>query len=101
MKLKPSGNLVSVEVYSDTKGIILPDSATPGKIFRILDIGFGWLNDDGGYTPLPYRIGDLVAIEGKVLTIPFDGNDYLIARADDIIAFARVKIFRYSCSCSL
>jgi len=87
--LKPASNLMIVEEYRESEGIILPENATPGKLFRILEVGDGWINDDGTKTPISFKRGDIAAIGGKILTIPYKKKDYLIARAEDVLAYDR------------
>lgn len=91
MKLKPSNNLIVVEKFEEFEGIVIPENSgtRQGDLFIVLDVGPGFLNDKGERVPMDVRVGDIVAVAGKILTVPFYGKNYLIARSEDVIAFHR------------
>ena len=94
LKLKPSNNLIVIEKYEEYAGIVMPENSRPGQgdLFLVKDVGPGFLNDKGERVPMDVRAGDIVALAGKILTVPFQGTDYLIARSEDVIAYCRQDI---------
>lgn len=91
-KLKPLGNRVLVkrlEAEEKVKGgIILPDTAKKKQeTAKVVAIGTGKKDKKGDLIPFPVKVGDKILMEkysGQEVTI--DGEDYIILRADDIIA---------------
>lgn len=69
-------------------GILLPDSAQEAPLSGdVVAIGAGRLSKDGKRLELPVAIGDVV-VYGKYSgnEIEFEGQDYKILRADEILA---------------
>ena len=69
-------------------GIVLPDSAQEAPLRgEVIAIGPGRLNKDGERMEMPVAVGDQV-VYGKYSgnEIEFDGEDYKILRADEILA---------------
>ena len=69
-------------------GIVLPDSAQEAPLRGdVVAIGAGRLSKDGKRLELPVAIGDVV-VYGKYSgnEIEFEGQDYKILRADEILA---------------
>ncbi len=69
-------------------GIVLPDSAQEAPLRgKVVAVGAGRLNKDGKRMELPVAVGDLV-VYGKYSgnEIEFEGQDYKILRADEILA---------------
>jgi len=88
-KLKPTSDFIIIEKYNDVaESLILPESSK-GELFRVLDIGPGMVTSQGKRIKPEVRIGDIVALVGNILTIPFQGERYQIARSGDIIAYYR------------
>jgi chaperonin GroES len=91
-KLKPLGNRVLVrrlEAQETLKGgIILPDTAKKKQeSAEVLAIGTGKNDKNGNLIPMPVKVGDIILLEkysGQEVTL--DGEEYIIIRADDIIA---------------
>ena len=91
-KFQPLGNRVLVRRIEETEslkgGIILPDSAKKKQEqVEVLALGSGAKDKDGNVIPFPVKVGDIVLMDkysGQEVTI--DGEEYVIARADDIIA---------------
>lgn len=91
-KLKPLGNRVLVKRLEPEEkikgGIILPDTAKKKQeTASVVAIGTGKKDKKGNLIPFPVRVGDKILMEkysGQEVTI--DGEDYVILRADDIIA---------------
>lgn len=91
-KLKPIGNRVLVKRLEPEEkvkgGIILPDSAKKKQeTASVVAIGTGKKDKKGQSIPFPVKVGDKILMEkysGQEVTI--DGEDFIILRADDIIA---------------
>lgn len=92
VKLKPLGNRVLVrrlEAEEKVKGgIILPDTAKKKQETAIvIAIGTGKKDNKGNLIPFPVKVGDKILMEkysGQEITV--DSEEYIILRADDIIA---------------
>lgn len=90
--LKPLGNRVLVQRLEPEEkmkgGIILPDSAKKKQeSARVMAIGSGKKLEDGKTIPMPVKIGDVILMDkysGQEVSI--DGEEYMILKADDIIA---------------
>ena len=91
-KIKPLGNRVIVEREAEKEtvkgGIILPDSAKQKpETAKVVAVGKGKVNSEGNLIPVPVKEGDLILMDkyaGQEVTI--DDNEYMILRAEDIIA---------------
>ncbi len=91
-KFKPLGNRVLVrrqEAQETLKGgIILPDSAKKKQeTAEVIAIGTGKKDKNGNLIPMPVQIGDIILMEkysGQEITL--EDREYVIIRADDIIA---------------
>jgi len=92
VKLKPLSNRVLVRrLAAEEKlkgGIILPDTAKKKQEqAEVVAIGAGKKDKEGVLIPMPVKPGDLILMEkysGQDVT--FDNEEYVILRADDIIA---------------
>lgn len=90
--LKPLGNRVLVQRLEPEEkmkgGIILPDSAKKKQeTARVVSVGSGKKLEDGKTLPMPVKVGDVVLMDkysGQEVTI--DDEEYMILKADDIIA---------------
>jgi len=90
--LKPLGNRVLVQRLEAAEtmkgGIILPDSAKKKQeSARVIAIGSGKKLDDGKTVPMPVKVGDIILMDkysGQEVTV--DDEEYMILKADDIIA---------------
>lgn len=92
MKIKPLGDRVVVEAIEETEqvkdGILIPDSAKEKpQEAKVIALGTGKTDDNGKKVPFEVKVGD------KVLTskyggtdIKFDGKEYKILSASDILA---------------
>ncbi len=91
-KFKPLGNRVLVrrqEAQETLKGgIILPDSAKKKQeTAEVIAIGTGKKDKNGNLIPMPVQVGDIILMEkysGQEITL--EDQEYVIIRADDIIA---------------
>jgi len=91
-KLRPLGNRVLVQrLEAEEKlkgGLVLPDSAKKKQEqAKVVAIGTGKKDKAGQLIPIPVAIGDIILMEkysGQEVAI--DGQDYIILKADDLIA---------------
>ena len=69
-------------------GIILPDSAKKKQeSARVLALGPGQTTKDGKTVPMPVKVGDIILMDKYAAQeINIDDEDYVIVKADDIIA---------------
>jgi len=92
VKLKPLGNRVLVRrLAAEEKlkgGIILPDTAKKKQEqAEVVAIGEGKKDKSGTLISMPVKVGDIILMEkysGQDVTL--DDQEYVILRADDIIA---------------
>lgn len=90
--LKPLGSRVLVKRLEQEEtlkgGIILPDTAKKKQeTAKVIAVGPGATNKEGKLLPIPVQIGDTILMDkysGQEVTL--DDEDYVILRADDIIA---------------
>ena len=90
--LKPLGNRVLVQRLEQEEtlkgGIILPDTAKKKQeTAKVIAVGSGSTTTDGKVIPIAVQIGDTILMDkysGQEVTI--DDEDFVILRADDIIA---------------
>src|SRR3990170_3820057 len=72
-------------------GIIIPDSAKKKQeMAKVIAIGSGKVNDEGKTLPMPVRVGDIILTDkysGQEITI--DDEEFIIVKADDIIAIVQ------------
>jgi len=95
ISLKPLGNRVvakRTEEEAATKGgIILPDTAKQKQETAIVvALGSGTTTKEGKEIPIPVSIGDTILMDkyaGQEVTI--DDEDFIIVKADDIIAIVK------------
>ncbi len=92
VKLKPLGNRVLVRrLAAEEKlrgGIILPDTAKKKQEqAEVVALGSGKKDKNGVLIPMPVKVGDVILMEkysGQEVTV--EDEEYVILRADDIIA---------------
>ncbi|MBI1757092.1 MAG: co-chaperone GroES [Fimbriimonas ginsengisoli] len=92
MKLQPLHDRIIVEAAAKEEksagGIILPDTAQekPQK-GQVLAVGPGKRLDSGKLAPVDVKTGDVV-LYGKYsgTEVTVDGKDYVILRAEDVLA---------------
>jgi chaperonin GroES len=90
--LKPLSNRVLVKRLEQEEtvkgGIILPDTAKKKQETAVvIAIGPGKTSEDGKLQPMPVKVGDTILMDkysGQEVSI--DDEDYVIVKADDIIA---------------
>lgn len=91
IKIKPVGFRVAlkrIEEEETHSGIILPDSAKKKpETAEVIALGSPKILENGTEQPLPVEIGNRVLVDkyaGQEITI--DDEEFIIVRADDIIA---------------
>lgn len=90
--LRPLGNRVLLRRLAAEEtlkgGIILPETAKKKQEHAaVIAVGPGKQDKNGQLSPIPVKPGDIVLIEkysGQEITL--DGEEYVIARGDDLIA---------------
>jgi chaperonin GroES len=90
--LKPLGNRVLAQRLEPQEtmkgGIILPDSAKKKQeTAKVMAVGPGSTNKEGKTLPMPVQVGDVILMDKYAAQeITIDDEDYVIVKADDIIA---------------
>ena len=92
MAIKPLHDRIVVEAaekeQKTASGILLPDSAQEKpQRGKVLAVGPGKRLDSGQLAAIDVQVGDFV-LYGKYggTEVKVDGNDYIILRADDVLA---------------
>ena len=92
MNLKPLGDRVVIKrdeaEQTTASGLFLAtESKEKPQTGIVLAVGEGYRKKNGGFTPLPVKVGDKV-LYGKYggNEVKVDGEEVLIVRADDIFA---------------
>ncbi|MCI5052157.1 MAG: co-chaperone GroES [Simkaniaceae bacterium] len=91
-KLKPVGYRVVVQRKEEEEktqgGIILPDSAKKKpESALVVEVGSPKKTSEGAELPIPVKVGDTILMDkyaGQEVSI--DDEDFVILKADDIIA---------------
>lgn len=92
LSLKPLGNRVLAQRLEKEEtmkgGIILPDSAKKKQeTAKVVAVGCGKRLDDGKIFPIPVKEGDTILMDKYAAQeVHIDDIEYLILKADDIIA---------------
>jgi len=93
MNFKPLSNHVFLEPKEEEKttpsGIVLPDTADKEKPQKgkVLAVGPGKLNNNGGLIPMSVKVGDTVLFKKYGPDeIEIDKKKYLVGDEDDILA---------------
>jgi len=90
--LRPLGNRVLLRRLAAEEtlkgGLILPDNAKKKQEqAEVMAVGTGKKDKNGQLIPIFVKVGDIVLIEkyaGQEITL--DGEEFIIARGDDLIA---------------
>jgi chaperonin GroES len=95
MKLQPLGDRVVVKAKDEDEaltpsGLVIPDTAKEKpQVGEVLAVGPGEFQD-GERLPMDVEVGDLVVYSKYGGTeVKFEGDDYLILSARDILAVIR------------
>jgi len=92
MTLKPLGNRVVAQRLEQEEtlkgGIILPDTAKKKQeTAKVVAVGSGIQTKEGKTIPIPVNVGDIILMDKySSQEVSIDDEDYVIVRADDIIA---------------
>lgn len=92
IKFKPLGNRVLVRRLEQEEklkgGILLPDTAKKKQEqAEVVAIGTGKKDKQGNLIPIPVKVGDIIIMEKySGQDIKLDDEEYIILKADDIIA---------------
>lgn len=92
LSIKPLGNRVVAQRLEQEEtlkgGILLPDSAKKKQeTAKVVAVGPGALSKEGKTLPMPVQVGDTILMDkysGQEITL--DDEEYVIVKADDIIA---------------
>lgn len=90
--MRPLGNRVLLRRLAAEEtlkgGIILPGNAKKKQEHaEVIAIGTGKKDKNGQLIPIPVKVGDIVLIEKySEQEVTLDGEDYVIARGEDLIA---------------
>ena len=90
--LKPTGMNLLIEPYKDLSSDIALPEGYRGKFYRVLDVGSGYVTESAQTVEWEFKKGDIVAVEGKVLELPFQGERYLICKAMAVLAYYREDV---------
>ena len=95
MKLQPLGDRVVVKAKDDDEartpsGLVIPDTAKEKpQLGEVLAVGPGAF-EDGERVPMDVEVGDLVVYSKYGGTeVKYEGNEYLILSARDLLAVIR------------
>lgn len=94
-RLQPLGNRVLAQRLEAQEslqgGIILPETAKKKQeTAKVVAIGTGKVAKNGQMMEIPVKVGDVILMDkysGQEVTV--DEQDYVIVRADDIIAIVQ------------
>jgi chaperonin GroES len=92
LSLRPLGNRVVAQRQAPEEtlkgGILLPDSAKKKQeTAKVMAVGPGSTNKEGKTLPMPVQVGDVILMDKYAAQeITIDDEDYVIVKADDIIA---------------
>lgn len=92
---RPTSDIMIIEKYEELNRISMPDNikTDTGDTFIVKDVGPGFI-DNGIRIEPEIKIGDRVAIMGKLLRVPTQSNngvrtEIILARAGDVICYER------------
>ena len=95
---KPVSDIMLIEKYEEESRIAMPQNvkADVGDTFIVQDIGPGFI-DNGVRVAPEVKIGDRIALVGKIIRVPTRGHngvktEILLARAGDVICYERENI---------
>ena len=90
---QPNGDCIIIERFKRESSLVMPDSITnqEGDIFIIKAVGCGYVTDHGVIIQPEVRVGDKVIIKGKILIIKPGNEEFLLARAQDVLCYERTS----------
>ncbi len=92
LTLKPLGNRVVAQRLEQEEvlkgGLVLPDSAKKKQEkAKVLAVGPGTPTKEGKIIPVPVNVGDIILMDKYAAQeVTIDDEEYVIVKADDIIA---------------
>ena len=96
-KVRPLHDRIIVQRLEEDEqqvgGIIIPDTAKEKpQQGKVMAVGNGKVNEDGGILPMDVKGGDTILF-GKYSgqEIKLDGDDYLIMREDEVLGVVNTK----------
>ena len=90
--MKPYGANIIVKPYHDTsEGLIVPDGVK-GDLFEVVSVGEGYTTENGQLLPLEVKPHDIVAIQGSIKTVPFNGERYMVAQGHNVLCYYREEL---------
>ena len=93
--IKPLGNRVLAKRTEKEEalkgGIILPDTAKQQQeTAKVIAVGPGKASESGKIAPMPVTVGDTILMDKySAQEVTIDDEEYLILKADDIIAIVK------------
>jgi chaperonin GroES len=92
LSIRPLGSRVVAQRLEQGEtlkgGIILPDSAKKKQeSARVVAVGPGHLTEEGKLLPMPVTVGDIILTDRYgAQEVTIDDEDYIIIKAEDIVA---------------
>lgn len=87
--MTPYGINIIVKPYHDISQQLIVTDTVKGDLYEVVKVGEGYMTEMGKLIPLEVRPGDIVAIQGSIKTIPFNGERYMVARGLDVLCYYR------------
>ena len=96
MKIKPIGDRVLVKAIEDKEqvkgGIVIPDSAKEKPLeAKVIALGTGKVDEDGKRIEFDVKVGDVVLSKYGGTEVKYDGKEYKLLSASDILAVIESK----------
>jgi co-chaperonin GroES (HSP10) len=88
---KPAGDTIVVEAIKDESLLALPENRefSEEDVWLVKDVGIGYVTEQGIVISPEVKAGDKCIIKGKVLRMMIKGQELLLVRAQDIVAYER------------
>jgi len=87
--MTPYGINIIVKPYKDISQQLIVTDTVKGELYEVVKVGEGYTTETGLVIPLEVKPGDIVAIQGSIKTIPFQGERYMIAKGMDVLCYHR------------
>jgi len=91
--LIPARDFLIIEKAQEFEGITLPanmdNPENKNNIFKVKAVGHGIYTAEGKLIAPEVKAGDKVAVLGQVIRIPYRDKDYLMTKANNVIAYDR------------
>ena len=91
MSFHPCGDTIIVERVKSDSLLEMPQNIefSEEDIFLVKDVGIGYVTEQGVIIKPEVQIGDHCIIKGKILRLMIKGEELLLARAQDVVAYER------------